>query len=73
MQYWSSAAGIERREKVKKESRGCVHVRKDKYYAVLARAWSVDHKPHHLGVYDTEEDAWAALAEYKEVYVLNSV
>lgn len=56
--------------KMKLEAKGCVGYRKDsrKWQAIIPKSWN-DGKQKGLGLFDTEEEAWAAIAKYKAEHV----
>ena len=51
-------------------AQGCVSLRKDsgKFQAIIPKFWNKC-KKKSIGVFDTEEEAWAAIAEYKAEHV----
>tara|TARA_B100001741_G_C16418795_1_gene535163 strand:+ start:177 stop:878 length:702 start_codon:yes stop_codon:yes gene_type:complete len=60
---------LERRKKSRQDATG--HVQLTKYHKFVAktpRSWN-NGKKGYLGSFDTEEEAWAALAEYKAEHV----
>lgn len=52
------------------EAQGCVSLRKDsgKFQAIIPKSWN-NGKNKCLGLFVTEEEAWAAIAEYKAEHV----
>jgi hypothetical protein len=54
----------------KQQAQGCVSLRKDsgKFQAIIPKFWNKC-KQKSIGVFDTEEEAWAAIAEYKAEHV----
>ena len=57
--------------KMKLEAKGCVGYRKDsrKWQAIIPKSWNDGEKKKGLGLFDTEEEAWAAIAKYKAEHV----
>lgn len=58
-------------EKRRKAANGCVgwHKASKKYQAIIPGSWTQGKKNKALGLYDTKEEARAALAEYKSVHI----
>ena len=55
--------------KKKLEAKGSLRRRKSgKWYATIPKSWN-DGKQKGLGLFDTEEEAWAAIAKYKAEHV----
>ena len=55
--------------KRKLEAKGCVGRHKaGKWQAIIPKSWN-DGKQKGLGLFDTEEEAWAAIAKYKAEHV----
>lgn len=65
----SKAWSLERKKKVSQNATGYVRLRTShKFEAVTPRSWN-NGKNKYLGSFDTEEEAWAAIAEYKAEHV----
>ena len=60
----------EQKMKNKQEAQGCVSLRKDsgKFQTIIPKSWN-NGKKGSLGSFDTEEEAWVAIAEYKAEHV----
>jgi group I intron endonuclease len=58
-------------EKKRQAANGCVgwHKASKKYQAIIPSSWTQGKKNKALGLYDTKEEARAALAEYKSVHI----
>ena len=56
--------------KKKQQAQGCVGIHKasGKYQAIIPKSWNKG-KQKSIGVFETEEEAWAAIAEYKAEHV----
>ena len=54
----------------KQDAQGCVGIHKltGKYQAIIPKSWN-NGKQKGLGLFVTEEEAWAAIAEYKAEHV----
>jgi hypothetical protein len=54
----------------KQQAKGCVgyHKATGKYQALIPKSWN-EGKQKSIGVFVTEEEAWAAIAEYKAEHV----
>jgi len=54
----------------KQQAQGCVSLRKDsgKFQAIIPKSWNKG-KQKGIGVFDTTEEAWHAIAEYKAEHV----
>lgn len=60
----------EERLKRKINATGCVSLSTShKFRAMLPSSWTNDGKQGYLGSFDTEEEAWAAIAEYKAEHI----
>ena len=57
--------------KLKIQANGYVGLHKEtgKYQAIIPKSWTQNGKKKGLGLYQTEEEAWCAIAEYKAEYV----
>lgn len=66
----SKSLSEEQKMKKKQQAQGCVSLRKDsgKFKAMIPKSWN-NGKKGSLGSFDTEEEAWAAIAEYKAEHV----
>jgi hypothetical protein len=60
----------EQKMKKKQQAQGCVGIHKasGKYQAIIPKSWN-NGKQNGIGVFDTEEEAWVALSEYKAEHV----
>ena len=60
----------EQKMKKKQEAQGCVGIHKasGKYQAIIPKSWN-NGKQKCIGLFETEEEAWAAIAEYKAEHV----
>ena len=66
----SKSLSEEQKMKKKQEAQGCVSLRKDsgKFQTIIPKSWN-NGKNKYLGSFDTEEEALAAIAEYKAEHV----
>lgn len=56
--------------KRKLQAKGCVGRHKaGKWQAIIPKSWNDGEKKKGLGLFDTEEEAWAAIAKYKAEHV----
>lgn len=60
----------EQKMKKKQEAQGCVgtHKASGKYQAIIPKSWN-NGKQKGIGLFETEEEAWSAIAEYKAEHV----
>eukprot|EP00966_Prymnesium_polylepis_P093709 2168298-Prymnesium_polylepis.2 len=56
--------------KKKQQAQGCVSLRKDsgKFQTIIPKSWN-NGKQKGIGLFETEEEAWSAIAEYKAEHV----